>query len=133
MTATAYANFPSRPGHRPVTSGYRPTDAGVMSTWTAAAVSAAAWIAVVGATVAYRWVARLGGTAPTAAALGLFGVAASALTIVTALSAAYPNERLGGVRQVAAVATATAFVLFAGIAGRAAVAATFRYAPSPSW
>jgi hypothetical protein len=105
-----------------------------MSTWTAAALSATAWIAVVGATVAYRWVARLGRTAPTAAALGLFGVAASALTIVTALGAAFPNGQFSGVRQVAAGVTATAFLLFAGIAGRAALAAaTFRYTAGPSW
>jgi hypothetical protein len=105
-----------------------------MSTWTAAALSVVAWIAVVGAMVAYRRVARLGRTAPTAAALGLFGVAASALTIVTALGAAYPNEQLGGARQVAAGVTAAAFVLFAGIAGRAALAAaTFRCTAGPSW
>jgi hypothetical protein len=116
-----------------VTSGYQPTDAYIMSTWIAAAFSAAAWIAVVGATVAYRWVARLGRTAPAAAALGLFGVAASALTIVTALGAAYPNGQLSGVRQVAAGATAATFLLFAGIAGRAALAAaTFRYTSGPS-
>jgi hypothetical protein len=105
-----------------------------MSTWTAAALSVVAWIAVVGAMVAYRRVARLGRTAPTAAALGLFGVAASALTIVTALGAAYPNEQLGGARQVAAGVTAAAFVLFAGIAGRAALAAaTCRCTAGPSW
>jgi hypothetical protein len=105
-----------------------------MSIWTATALSAAAWLAVAAAGVAYRRITPLGGNGPAAAALGLLGVAACALTVVTALGVAYPNGQLSRLRGAAAAGAVAAFLLFAVVAARSLPAArTFRYAPAPIW
>jgi hypothetical protein len=75
--------------------------------WSGLAWSVGGWIAVAAAATGFRRAAgrrtstRLAGTGPSAAALGLLGVAAAALTAVAALELAYPGNGLAAVRPLA--------------------------------